>query len=51
VAIVKEIGLENVRLLYDVYHMEIMTGNQTVFIENNIEAIWAFPFRGCSRAA
>ena len=46
VAIVKEVGLDNVRLLYDVYHMEIMRGNQLVFIENNIEWIGHFHSAG-----
>jgi hydroxypyruvate isomerase len=46
VAIVKEVGLGNVRLLYDVYHMEITTGNQTVFIEKNIEWIGHFHSAG-----
>ncbi|NLF40623.1 TIM barrel protein [bacterium] len=46
VAIVKEIGLDSVRMLYDVYHMGIMGGNQTVFIENNIEWIGHFHSAG-----
>ncbi|MFA6293210.1 MAG: TIM barrel protein [Victivallales bacterium] len=46
VAIVKEIGLDNVRMLYDVYHMGIMTGNLTVFVEQNIEWIGHFHSAG-----
>jgi hydroxypyruvate isomerase len=46
VAIVKEIGLDNVRMLYDIYHMGIMTGNMTVFIEQNIEWIGHFHSAG-----
>lgn len=46
VAIVKEIGLDNVKILFDIYHMEIMRGNQTVFIENNIEWIGHFHSAG-----
>ena len=46
IAIVKEIGLDNVRMLYDVYHMGIMTGNLTVFIEENIEWIGHFHSAG-----
>lgn len=46
VAIIREVALDNVRLLYDIYHMEIMTGNQTVFIENNIDAIGHFHAAG-----
>ena len=46
VAIVKEIGLDNVKILFDIYHMEIMRGNQTVFIENNIDWIGHFHSAG-----
>jgi len=46
VAIVKEVGLHGVRLLYDVYHMDIMAGNQTVFIEANIDMIGHFHSAG-----
>jgi hydroxypyruvate isomerase len=41
-AIIKEVGLASVRLLYDIYHMGIMSGNQTSFIENNISLIGHF---------
>jgi len=43
---VKEIGLPNVKLLYDIYHMGIMTGNLSVFIEQNIEWIGHFHSAG-----
>jgi hydroxypyruvate isomerase len=46
IAIVKEVGLPNVRMLYDVYHMTIMSGNQTVFLEQNIEWIGHFHAAG-----
>ncbi len=46
VAIVKEVGLPNVKILYDVYHMAIATGNLTVFIENNIDWIGHFHAAG-----
>lgn len=46
VAIIKEVGLDNVRMLYDIYHMGIMTGNMTVFIEKNIEWIGHFHSAG-----
>jgi hydroxypyruvate isomerase len=46
VAIVKEVGLDNVKTLYDVYHMGIMTGNQTVFITENIDWIGHFHSAG-----
>ncbi len=42
VAVVNEVGLSNVKMLYDIYHMTIMTGNQTAFLEKNIEAIGHF---------
>ncbi len=45
-AIVREVGLPNVRMLYDVYHMTIMTGNQTAFLEQNIEWIGHFHAAG-----
>ncbi len=46
VAIVKEVGLPNVKLLYDIYHMTIMGGNQTVFLEKNIKWIGHFHIAG-----
>ena len=42
VAICKETGCPNVNLLYDVYHMGIMTGNLTEFIRHNIKRIGHF---------
>lgn len=46
IAITKEIGLKNVKMLYDVYHMGIMTGNITDFIERNIDWIGHFHSAG-----
>ncbi len=46
VSIVKEVGLENVRALYDIYHMGIMGGNLISFIENNIKWIGHFHSAG-----
>lgn len=46
VSIVKEVGRPNVRLLYDIYHMTIMSGNQTMFLEHNIEWIAHFHLAG-----
>ena len=46
VSIVREIGLPNVNILYDLYHMAIMTGNKTVFIEANIDRIGHFHAAG-----
>ena len=45
-AIVKEVGLPNVKMLYDIYHMGIMTGNLLMFIENNIKWIGHFHAAG-----
>lgn len=44
--IVKRVALDNVRMLYDIYHMEIMAGNQAEFITSNIEAIGHFHCAG-----
>lgn len=46
VSIIRDVNLPNVRMLYDIYHMTIMTGNQTVFIEENIESIGHFHVAG-----
>jgi hydroxypyruvate isomerase len=46
VEIVKEVALENVKILYDIYHMEIMTGNQIDFITKNIDCIGHFHSAG-----
>lgn len=46
VAIVREVDLPNVKMLYDLYHMGIMGGNQTVFIEQNIKHIGHFHLAG-----
>ena len=37
VRIIREIGSTSLKLLYDVYHMQIMQGNIIDFIEKNIE--------------
>ena len=44
--IVKDVALDNVKILYDVYHMEIMTGNQVDFITKNIDYIGHFHSAG-----
>lgn len=46
VAIVREVALPNVRLLYDLYHMTIMSGNQTQFLEQNLDMIGHFHLAG-----
>lgn len=45
-AIIKEVALGSVRLLYDIYHMGIMSGNQTAFIDHNIQLIGHFHAAG-----
>ena len=44
--IIKKVALENVKILYDIYHMEIMTGNQVDFISKNIDYIGHFHSAG-----
>ncbi|MHC4873968.1 MAG: TIM barrel protein [Planctomycetota bacterium] len=46
VEIVTAVGLDNVKLLYDFYHMEIMHGNQTEFVLENIDIIGHFHSAG-----
>ena len=40
--ILKEVGSPNVKLLYDIYHMQIMEGNLIQTIEDNIHLIGHF---------
>ncbi len=42
VAVCKETGCSNVKVLFDVYHMAIMRGNLTEFLRNNIRWIGHF---------
>ena len=44
--IVKEVGSQKVKLLYDIYHMQIMEGNIISNIEKNIELIGHFHSAG-----
>lgn len=44
--IVRDINHPNVKLLYDIYHMQIMEGNITSFIEKNIDIIGHFHSAG-----
>jgi len=46
VNIVREINSPNLKLLFDVYHMQIMQGNITDFIEKNIDIIGHFHSAG-----
>jgi hydroxypyruvate isomerase len=43
---VKSINLNNVKMLYDIYHMQIMHGNHTAFITENISYIGHFHSAG-----
>ena len=46
VKIIRQINSPNLKLLYDVYHMQIMQGNILDFIENNIDIIGHFHSAG-----
>ncbi len=46
VKIIREINSPNLKLLYDVYHMQIMEGNILSFIEKNIDIIGHFHSAG-----
>jgi len=44
--IIDEVNLPNVKMLYDIYHMQIMHGNQLAFILPNLGAIGHFHTAG-----
>jgi hydroxypyruvate isomerase len=44
--IVKEVSLPNLKLIYDLYHMQIMSGNQLAFIIPNLDSIGHFHTAG-----
>jgi hydroxypyruvate isomerase len=46
VDVIKAVDSPNVKLLYDIYHMQIMAGNQTQFIKDNLDYIAAFQIAG-----
>jgi len=46
VKVVNKTGSDNVKLLYDIYHMQIMEGDLCRTIENNIQAIGHFHTAG-----
>ncbi len=46
VKIIRQINSPNLKLLYDVYHMQIMQGNVIRFIENSIDIIGHFHSAG-----
>jgi hydroxypyruvate isomerase len=46
VQVIRDVALDNVKQLYDIYHMEIMTGNQVDFITKHIDTIGHFHAAG-----
>ncbi len=46
VDIVKKVGSQNLKILYDIYHMQIMSGNLLGFISENIGYIGHFHIAG-----
>ncbi|MEW5817127.1 MAG: TIM barrel protein [Spirochaetota bacterium] len=46
VAIIKAVNHKNIKLLYDIYHMQIMSGNLMDFIKKNIRFIGHFHMAG-----
>jgi hydroxypyruvate isomerase len=46
IKVLKAVNHKNVRMLYDIYHMQIMAGNVTDFIQDNIDYIGHFHVAG-----
>ncbi len=46
VDIIKKVGSPNVKLLYDIYHMQIMHGDHTAFMRENLDYIEHFQMAG-----
>ena len=44
--VLKEVGSNNAKMLFDIYHMQIMSGNVTAFIKENIDYIGHFHVAG-----
>ncbi|UCB45809.1 MAG: TIM barrel protein [Spirochaetota bacterium] len=44
--VLKEVNHKNAKMLYDIYHMQIMKGNVTSFIQENIQYIGHFHIAG-----
>ncbi len=51
VRVVREVDSPNVKLLYDIYHMQIMEGDLIDTIRQKLAMDWAFPYRRRARAA
>ena len=49
VRVVQEVNSPNVKLLYDIYHMQIMEGDLIDTIRQNIAVDWPFPYRRRAR--
>jgi hydroxypyruvate isomerase len=46
VQVLKEVGSDSIKMLYDIYHMQIMDGNVVAFIRDNIRYIGHFHVAG-----
>ena len=46
IRVLKEVGSDSVKMLYDIYHMQIMDGNVVAFIRENIRHIGHFHVAG-----
>jgi hydroxypyruvate isomerase len=46
VDVVKKVGLDNVKILFDIYHMQIMYGNILDFVKENLQYIGHFHIAG-----
>ena len=49
VAVMKEVNSPHVKLLYDIYHMQIMEGDLIATIQANIRMDWPLSHRRCAR--
>jgi hydroxypyruvate isomerase len=46
VEVIRAVNSENVKMLYDIYHMQIMAGNVVSFIRENLQYIGHFHLAG-----
>ena len=51
VRVVQEVNSPNVKLLYDIYHMQIMEGDLIATIRAQYPVDWALPYRRSTRPA
>ena len=47
----KRVNSPSVKMLYDIYHAQIMEGNVVAAIKDNIQRIFHFHYGGCARPA